>query len=236
MKTLLALLAVAATSLAALPVLAGPIEDADALRKKGKKAEAVTLLEKAAEAAPKDCALSRALGEAYFDAGDSDMGAMTCERFVKECPKDPAASAIAKKLEQHYEAKSAYRPGPASKPVEEDTGKLYLVPLPPAKERGGGTEDDRWAVENDSRFKLFTAVEEALEHMRATRFAEAVAVLETHLKKNPGDEQAWRFLGTARAQLGDKAGAVKAYEKYLSLAPKAPDADPIRKSLKYGKK
>jgi hypothetical protein len=42
---------------------------------------------------------------------------------------------------------------------------------------------------------------------------------------------AWRHLGIARAQLGDRAGAKRAYKRYLELAPNAPDAADVRKIL-----
>jgi regulator of sirC expression with transglutaminase-like and TPR domain len=220
----------------ALPAVAGPVEDAAALRKKGKRTEAVALLEKAAETAPKDCALSKALGEAYYDANDADMGAMTWERFLKECPKDPAAGEIAKRLAEHYDKKMDPHPEARAGADDVRPGTLYLVPLPQGKERGGGTEDDRWALENDSRVVKLGPVEDAIEHLRVGKFTDAVNILEAQVKKKPGDDQAWRYLGTARAQAGDKAGAVKAYEKYLELSPKAPDAEPIRRSIKSVKK
>lgn len=221
----------AAALLSAPAARAGALEDAAELRKDGKKQEAVALLEKAAEADAKNCALRRALGEGYFDLGDVDLGAMTLERFLKDCPTDKAASAVGEKLARHYDRKME-----AGAPDDGKGGVLYLVPLPKAKERGGGTDDDRWAYENYSRTDKLTAVEQAVEHLRMNKHREAVAVLVARVKKKPGDAQAWRFLGTARALAGDRAGAVKAYEKYLELEPDAPDAEPIRKTLPYARR
>lgn len=221
----------AAALLVGSPALAGPIEKAAELRKDGKKQEAVALLEKAAEADAKDCALTRALGDAYFDLGDVDLGAMTLERFLKDCPDDKAASAVGEKLARHYDRKME-----AGAPDDGKGGVLYLVPLPKASERGGGTDDDRWAFENYSRTEKLSPVEQGIEHLRLGKHKEAVAVLEAQVKKKPGDAQAWRYLGTARALAGDKSGAVKAYEKYLSLEPDAPDAEAIRKTLPYARR
>jgi Flp pilus assembly protein TadD len=42
---------------------------------------------------------------------------------------------------------------------------------------------------------------------------------------------AWRCLGLAYDKLGDKSTARNAYQKYLELAPDAPDAPGIRLKL-----
>jgi len=229
------LVAVLACTLLAVPALAGPIEEAAKLKKAGKKPEALALLEKASEAAPKDCPLLKVLGDTYFEVDDLDLGAMTYERYVKDCPNDPGSAEVSKKLAAHYDSKMAAEGPPAA--AAGGQGGIYLVPLPPARIMGAGTEDDRWAVEDfSSRTERMNPVEQACEQLRTNRVKEAVATLEAQVKKKPGDDQAWRYLGTARAMNGDVPGAVKAYEKYLSLEPKAPDADPIRKSVQYHKK
>lgn len=230
MKTLSAVLV---STLITGSALAGPVEDAAKLKKEGKKAEAVALLEKASEKAPKDCKLLKALGDAYFDVEDLDLGAMTFERFVKDCSADPAAAEVSKKLAAHYDSKLASEGPPAAAAGE---GGLYLVPLLPPRLIGAGTEDDRWAMDSDSRVHRLPIPEQACELLRTNKIKDAVVLLETQVKKKPGDDQSWRFLGTARAMNGDVPGAVKAYEKYLQLEPDAPDAEPIRRSIKYHKK
>jgi cytochrome c-type biogenesis protein CcmH/NrfG len=207
----------------------GPVEEAAALSGKGKKAEAVALLEKAAEASPKDCAVAKALGNAYFEASDPDLGWLTFERFLKVCPKDPAFDEISRRVAKHFE-----QPAAAQAPVDEGPRTpIYVAPLPEPKMRGGGTEDDRWAYESSyTRVgSRLTPVEDAIELLRVKRYREAVATLEAHVEKKPRDEQGWLYLGTARFKGGDRDGAIAAYKKYLSLAPNAPDAEAIRKSL-----
>ena len=47
----------------------------------------------------------------------------------------------------------------------------------------------------------------------------------------PGFASAYRQLGLAHAQAGDKAAALKAFRTYLSAAPNAKDADIVRKKI-----
>ncbi len=212
----------AVVALAASPAAAGPVEEANTLIKQGKASDAVALLEKAAEAAPSDCVFSKALGEAYFAAKDSDLGAMTYERFLKNCADHKDAGNVAAALAAHYDKKLGPEPRPGA-------DALYRVPLPPRQTTGGRTEDDSWAYERDARVERLTKVEEAIEGMRLADYAMAARILEKRLVEEPGDAQAWRFLGTARAELGDVEGALEAYDKYLAIDSKAPDAEPIPK-------
>lgn len=48
---------------------------------------------------------------------------------------------------------------------------------------------------------------------------------------NPGMAEAWLRLGEALEKRKDKAGAKKAFAKYLELAPDAKNADDIKKKL-----
>lgn len=58
--------------------------------------------------------------------------------------------------------------------------------------------------------------------MRERRFREAAEALADAVEQNPDDLTAWRLLGGARVALGDKQGAVDAFEHALALAPTQP--------------
>jgi tetratricopeptide (TPR) repeat protein len=51
------------------------------------------------------------------------------------------------------------------------------------------------------------------------RWRDAVTEYEAAIKKIPGDVPAWRALGESRVQLGDTAGALRAFEQLVALAP-----------------
>ena len=48
---------------------------------------------------------------------------------------------------------------------------------------------------------------------------------------NPGSSSAWRGLGLAYQRMGLNPEARAAFERYLRLAPHAPDSDRIRERL-----
>jgi regulator of sirC expression with transglutaminase-like and TPR domain len=48
---------------------------------------------------------------------------------------------------------------------------------------------------------------------------------------HPGHAAAWRGAGLAYEKLGEKPAARAAYQRYLQLAPTAPDAAGIRRRL-----
>jgi arylsulfatase A-like enzyme len=51
------------------------------------------------------------------------------------------------------------------------------------------------------------------------RWRDAAAEYEAAIKKIPGDVPAWRALGESRVQLGDTAGALRAFEQLVAIAP-----------------
>lgn len=55
------------------------------------------------------------------------------------------------------------------------------------------------------------------------RWAQAIELLESAIKKKPGFSIAYRLLGRARQETGDRAKATAALQKYLELDPDAPD-------------
>jgi tetratricopeptide (TPR) repeat protein len=71
--------------------------------------------------------------------------------------------------------------------------------------------------------------EAALEQGRSD---EALASFRAALDNEPTNPDAFRGLGMAYAMQGNDAQALQAYDKYLRLAPKAPDAPEIRQSIR----
>ena len=51
------------------------------------------------------------------------------------------------------------------------------------------------------------------------------------IQASPGYAPPWRVIGLIYEKSGDRAGARSAFEKYLQLAPGAPDAPSIRDRL-----
>ena len=60
---------------------------------------------------------------------------------------------------------------------------------------------------------------------------DAVPVLELAVRFDPGNADAWRTLGIARATVHDDDGARTAYRAYIEIAPDAPDAADVRHML-----
>jgi regulator of sirC expression with transglutaminase-like and TPR domain len=61
---------------------------------------------------------------------------------------------------------------------------------------------------------------------------EALASFRAALENEPTMPLAFRGLGMAYAMQGQDPEALEAYDKYLRLSPKAPDAAEIRKSIR----
>jgi tetratricopeptide (TPR) repeat protein len=70
--------------------------------------------------------------------------------------------------------------------------------------------------------------ESALER---NRVEEAVESFKAAIDNEPGIASAWRGLGMAYAMRGKDALALQSYQRYLQLAPRAPDAAEIRASI-----
>jgi regulator of sirC expression with transglutaminase-like and TPR domain len=71
--------------------------------------------------------------------------------------------------------------------------------------------------------------EAALEQGRAD---DALASFRAALDSEPTNASAFRGMGMAYAVQGEDAQALQSYDKYLRLAPSAPDAGEIRKSIR----
>jgi Flp pilus assembly protein TadD len=81
------------------------------------------------------------------------------------------------------------------------------------------------------RQKAKGLTQRAIGLLRDGNYADAEPVLVRAVLVDPSFPDGWRHLGIARAQLGDREGARRAYKKYLALAPNAPDAADVRKIL-----
>ncbi len=64
-----------------------------------------------------------------------------------------------------------------------------------------------------------TTADLAKQKMKAGEYAEAAALYESMLAKNPELINAWLNLARAKDQAGDKPGSITAYGKYLALKP-----------------
>jgi regulator of sirC expression with transglutaminase-like and TPR domain len=59
----------------------------------------------------------------------------------------------------------------------------------------------------------------------------ALALYKRVIQASPGYAPAWRGAGLVYEKIGDKAAARAAFQRYLQLAPSAPDAAGIRARL-----
>ncbi|HEX3113089.1 MAG TPA: tetratricopeptide repeat protein, partial [Candidatus Eisenbacteria bacterium] len=55
--------------------------------------------------------------------------------------------------------------------------------------------------------------------------------MERVTRESPAHRNAWLNLGVVSAQLGDRAGAIKAWEQYLKLDPNGPHSASIRAQI-----
>jgi regulator of sirC expression with transglutaminase-like and TPR domain len=59
----------------------------------------------------------------------------------------------------------------------------------------------------------------------------ARSIYEQVLERQPAQAEAWRGLGLTASRMGQRKDAEHAFERYLKLRPKAPDAARIREQL-----
>ena len=76
-----------------------------------------------------------------------------------------------------------------------------------------------------ARRKARGLVERAEELLAKGDLEKAHGLLDQAAALDPDLPEAWRALGIVRAQLNDSTGARQAYERYVALAPDAPEAD-----------
>lgn len=139
-------------------------------------------------------------------------------------------------------ATSSTKPGPIA--PEDQGGDLDIAvpaapaPAAPAAAAGPAGEakaadvvTDGMVGELPARKKARALTARSIGLLRDGDFAGAEPVLVRAVLTDPTYADAWRHLGIARAQTGDKDGARRAYKKYLSLAPGAADAAQVRQIL-----
>ena len=59
----------------------------------------------------------------------------------------------------------------------------------------------------------------AVEHMKAGRYADAVAVLRKAVVVAPDDDNLWRILGGALSNVGETQAALDAFSQSIAIAP-----------------
>jgi len=99
-------------------------------------------------------------------------------------------------------------------------------PAPPMQKR---PPNPRTAMQHAVALSQVRRGEAALEQGRVD---EALASFREALDTEPTNAAAFRGLGMAYAMQGDDAQALQSYDKYLRLAPAAPDAAEIRQSIR----
>mgnify|MGYP000888632102 CR=1 FL=1 len=97
----------------------------------------------------------------------------------------------------------------------------------PASAAGGGGSMPRTEMprpspspSNQKSQNTETDFEKAEYLIKAEKYDEAVPLLESVVKDNPRDADAWNYLGFANRKLGNKEKALAAYQKALALDPK----------------
>lgn len=105
---------------------------------------------------------------------------------------------------------------PTARPARRHAqGSRPAAPGKPASEKAGPDE----------------LVKEGLQAWMRGDHRSAVALCKRATQGNPGYGRAWRLMGLAYEQLGEKANARTAFEKYLQFSPGASDAGDIRARL-----
>jgi tetratricopeptide (TPR) repeat protein len=146
---------------------------------------------------------------AQIDAGHEDRDASA---VASADPAEPDAGAP-----MPVDAGPAHAAAPAPKPA----------PPPVAKPRPQPNTEA--AMLHAVAISQVRRGEAALEQSDAE---EALASFRAALENEPNNAVAFRGMGMAHAMLGNDAQALQSYEKYLRLAPKAPDAEEIRQSIR----
>jgi tetratricopeptide (TPR) repeat protein len=111
----------------------------------------------------------------------------------------------------------------------EDAGAAQATAAPSPAEKKRPVVTPRAAMAHAVALSQVRRGEAALEQGRSD---EALASFRAALDNEPTNADAFRGLGMAYAMQGNDAQALQAYDKYLRLAPKAPDAAEIRQSIR----
>lgn len=129
-------------------------------------------------------------------------------------------------------AEAALRPAGATTPPPAPT--TPTPPLPTAAEVGALEAPAPLAFELKElpvHKKIRKLVLRAESYLRKEEFNEAERVLKQAMRLDPNYPLPYRTLGIVRARDENYEGARWAYQKYLKLAPHAPDAPDVRRIL-----
>ena len=96
-----------------------------------------------------------------------------------------------------------------------------LLAAPCFTQQGQPTRYDPYHAEKDIAAGTF--------YLKKGRYDAAIDRFEEALRYQPNLAKAYRLLGEAHEKKGNRAEALKAYEKYLEILPGATDAGKIRK-------
>ncbi len=79
-------------------------------------------------------------------------------------------------------------------------------------------------------------VEDGMQRYHSGNFGAAADAFRQAALSAPGQPDVYLYLGTTKLQAGDLAGAIRAFERYLQLAPEGDAADAVRPNLTLIKK
>lgn len=191
-------------------------------------APSVSEARKKVDANPKDAAALRALATAYQTDGQVTPAIDTLERYIALKPKDvPALQELAGLYlgewnRRQQEAQEAQYLGSF-----EAANTIFSQPLDLGAGQSLGQDPITQAVStrtNDAVTKAYTAASTALSAAQATYAKLAAAA--------PKDAGVQLQLAQTAQQGGDTQVAIKAYERFLVLAPDDPSAPLVKQQLK----
>ena len=149
---------------------------------------------------------------AVADAAVADAGALAAG---EDAGAGPADAGIAAEEDAGAPAQATAAPAP--------------VPAPVPEKKRRAAQSNQAAMQHALAVSQVRRGETALEQGQTD---EALQSFRAALDSEPAMAVAFRGLGMAYSMQGKNAEALQAYEKYLKLAPRAPDAGDIRTSIK----
>jgi protein O-GlcNAc transferase len=208
-----------------LPAQRPPVEEAWALLAKGRRSEAIHLLDQIIAKNPKDADARLLLGSVLQEAGDREGSLAQLSEAVRLRPRSAEAqNALGEALNAFGETKAARAPFEKAVAIDpkfaQAQSNLGMVLF----EAG---ELDAAAAHLDRAMQLFGRKPDAAytHYLRAKVYTEqndvpkAAAQLQEAVALRPDFAEAWSDLGDARKTLQDDAGALAAFEHAVALSP-----------------